>query len=148
MFLLFFAEILVTAFLFAMLEIQIEGTDGWAAKLPTWRISNRWTKAVLGHKPLTGYHLYAFVFVLIMLHFPFALNLTAFTWKSEMRILSFMIFFWIVEDFLWFVLNPQYGLRKFKREFIWWHEHSWWLIAPREYFIYGPAGVLLYYFSL
>ncbi|MGB2867681.1 MAG: hypothetical protein WBD36_04475 [Bacteroidota bacterium] len=145
---LFVGEVLVTAFLFAMVEIHIEGPDGWAAKLPTWRKESKWTKMLLGHKPLTGYHLYMFTFVFVFLHFPYALDLAPLTWKSELRILSFMIFFWVIEDFLWFVLNPHYGLRKFKPQFIWWHAHSWWWIMPRDYVIYGPIGILLYYLSL
>ena len=59
-----------------------------------------------------------------------------------------MIFFWVIEDFLWFVLNPHYGLRKFKPQFIWWHAHSWLWIMPRDYVIYSPIGILLYYLSL
>jgi hypothetical protein len=32
----------VLALCFAQVEIQIEGTAGWAADLPTWRIEQHW----------------------------------------------------------------------------------------------------------
>ena len=146
--LLFFGDVLLTSLFFALVEIQIEGPDGWAARLPTWRVDNAWTRRLLGHKPLTGYHLYASAFVVAFLHFPYALNLIPFTWKSEFRILSFMVFFWIVEDFLWFVFNPHFGIRKFRPQYIWWHAHSWWWIVPRDYIIFTPVGLMLYYSSL
>ena len=59
----------------------------------------------------------------------------------------FMILFWIVEDFLWFVFNPAYGIRRFRREDIWWHAQSWWWFMPRDYWLTLPMGVLLYVLS-
>src|SRR4051812_4427103 len=104
-----------------MVEIQIEGGQGWAAHLPTWRIENRWTRLFFRSRPLTGYHFYAHLFVLSMVHAPFGLGLAPFTWRGEARVLAFLILFWIAEDFLWFVLNPSFGLRKFRKQHIWWH---------------------------
>lgn len=43
----------------AHLEIQIEGSHGWAEKLPTWRWDSRAVRRWFG-KPVTGYHLCAF----------------------------------------------------------------------------------------
>ena len=49
----------------------------------------------------------------------------------------------MLEDFLWFVLNPHFGLANFKPDKIWWHR-TWWGGAPRDYY-YGTAiGVGLY----
>lgn len=48
--------------------------------------------------------------------------------------------FWIAEDFLWFVLNPAYGLGRFTAADIPWHKHWLWL-APTDYWLY--FGVLL-----
>src|SRR5687767_7516310 len=97
--------LLACASAFALLEIQIEGTSGWASGLPTWRLENRWTRLFLGSRVLSGYHLYVHVFVLLMLHLPYALYLVPFSWASELRLVAFLILFWILEDFLWFVLN-------------------------------------------
>lgn len=144
---LFFATLLVAALLFALIEIQIEGPHGWATSLPTWKIQNRWTRLVLGVKPLTGYHLYVLLFVLLAVHFPFALGLDPVTWAAEARVLSFYAFFWILEDFLWFVLNPAFGLARFRRENIWWHAPAWWGFMPRDYWIFTPVAAVLYWLS-
>ena len=122
---IFFLSLAVVAGLFALLEIHIEGPDGWAAKLPTWRIENRWTRLFFSAKPLTGYHLYTQLFSLAVVHLPFGLGLTPLTWPAEARVLAFFILFWVLEDFLWFVLNPAFRLRRFRPEHAWWHRAHW-----------------------
>src|SRR5580700_385073 len=71
------------AFAFARVEIEIEGPNGWAANLPTWRVSNRWTKLFYGNRPLTGYHFWLQVFVFLMAHLPFALDFAPWSWSGE-----------------------------------------------------------------
>lgn len=132
---------------FALLEVQIEGRQGWARGLPTWRIENRITRALLGNRPVTGYHFYIHVFIFSISQLPFALQLAPLSLKAEARVLSFLILFWILEDFLWFVFNPDYGIRSFRKERVWWHAGTWWGIMPRDYWIFAPLGLVLYYFS-
>jgi hypothetical protein len=143
----FFGGVLAAATAFALLEIQIEGGAGWAANLPTWRIENRWTRLFFSRRPLTGYHLYVHLWVLVMAHLPFILGFAAMGWRAEGRILAFLIFFWLAEDFLWFVLNPEFGIRRFTPDHAWWHAPTWWLIAPRDYWVFTPLGALLYWAS-
>jgi hypothetical protein len=145
--LVFALFVLLTAFVFARVEIEIEGPNGWAANLPTWRIQNKWTKIFYGNRPLTGYHLWLQIFVLCMSHIPFGLHFLQWTWRGEMRVIGFFILFFIVEDFLWFVVNPAYGLRKFKREHIWWHAPTWWWIMPRDYWVFFVVGICAYVFG-
>jgi hypothetical protein len=133
--------------LFALVEIQIEGPKGWATGLPTWRIENRWTRWFYSGKPLTGYHLYVQLFVLAVVHLPFGLGLTQVTWRAEARIMAFFILFWVVEDFLWFVLNPAFSLKRFRPEHIWWHAQTWWWFMPRDYWISTPLAAVLYILS-
>jgi hypothetical protein len=78
----FIGFVALVSWLFALLEIQIEGRHGWAQNLPTWRIDNKWTRAVY-KKPFTGYHLYAQGFIFLMAHSPFGLNLVL--WNSCLR---------------------------------------------------------------
>jgi hypothetical protein len=132
---------------FALLEIQIEGDAGWAANLPTWRVENRWTRLLLGGRPLTGYHAWAQLFVLIAVHLPFGLALTPWTARAEARVVAFLILFWILEDFLWFVLNPSYRLRGFRKSGVHWHAGAWWWFMPREYWLFLPPGIALYVWS-
>lgn len=144
----FVAFVFVAALAFAQLEIEIEGPNGWASNLPTWRIKNRWTRLLLGSRPLTGYHLWVHIFVLVMIHFPVALRISPWSWGLELRILSFDILFFLVEDFMWFVLNPAFGFRRFRRENIWWHAPSWWWIMPRDYWVLVLIGGGAYVLSM
>jgi len=144
---LFIAALAALAAIFALAEIQIEGPNGWATSLPTWRAENRWTRLFFSSKPLTGYHLYTLLFLLVVVHLPFALSLAPITWRAEARIVSFFILFWVLEDFLWFILNPAFGLRRFRPKHVWWHAPTWWWIMPRDYWIFVPAGVALYWLS-
>jgi hypothetical protein len=48
---------LVLAIITALWEIQVEGKEGWAKQLPTFRI-NVFFRKLLGGKPLTGYHIF------------------------------------------------------------------------------------------
>lgn len=135
------------AWLFALVEIHVEGGQGWAKSLPTWRVENRWTRLLYGKRPLTGYHLYVQLFVLVISHAPFFLGLAPHTWRGEARVLAFVILFWVVEDFLWFVMNPKFGLRRFRKQHVWWHAPTWWWVMPRDYWIFIPVGVALYVVS-
>lgn len=147
--LLFFIAVLVAATIFALLELQIEGPDGgWAARLPTWRIRNRLTNFLCGGRPLTGYHFYVHLLVLTFCHLPFLLSFATWTLAGECRILGFILMFYIIEDFLWFVFNPAFGIRKFRRDLIWWHDKSWLWFMPRDYFIFLPLGLVFYWLSI
>ncbi|HEX7117719.1 MAG TPA: hypothetical protein VF212_02970 [Longimicrobiales bacterium] len=145
--LIFFASLIGIAAAFARLEIEIEGGAGWASALPTWRIDNRWTRRLLGGRALTGYHLCAHLFLLLVGHLPYAMAFVRPSLAAEARIASFLVLFWILEDFLWFVYNPAFGIRRFRREHIPWHAASWWWIMPREYWLLPPVALALYAWS-
>ncbi|MFA6446279.1 MAG: hypothetical protein WCW14_03470 [Candidatus Paceibacterota bacterium] len=141
---IFIISILITAFAFAKLEIQIEGDGGWAKNLPTWRLSHesKW-RIILGGRDVTGYHVWTHLFVLLLCHS--VLLLSGWTLRSELFLVIFLIAFYTVEDFLWFVFNPTFGIRKFKKEYIPWHRDTWWLFMPRDYFVViFVLGILIY----
>ncbi len=144
--LLFVLGVLAASLAWALMEIQIEGRSGWAAALPTWRFQNAWTRRILGARPITGYHFYIQFVAAILAHLAYFLGVHP-SWALELRIIAFLIFFWNVEDFLWFVFNPAYGIRRFRREDIWWHGESWWWFMPRDYWLTLPIGLLLYVLS-
>lgn len=131
------------ALLFAKLEIEIEGRHGWAEKLPTWRVEKHvlldW---LLGGRPLTGYHVWAFLFVLFVYHMPFFWELGSWSVRRELNALGAYTLFWIVEDALWFILNPHYGWKKFTRENVWWHKR-WLLGLPVDYWVMGGLAAAL-----
>jgi hypothetical protein len=144
---MFAIYLFVTALIMAHLEVQIEGAHGWAQNLPTWRIDNSLTRIVLGGRALTGYHLYFHLFVALLLHAPLALGLVPFSAAVELRLFAFLILLWLLEDFLWFLVNPAYGWRAFRSDRIRWHAGSWWGFMPREYWIAAPLGFCLYMLS-
>ncbi|MGA9335418.1 MAG: hypothetical protein WBV39_14160 [Rudaea sp.] len=126
--------VVLLAFFFAKVEIQIEGAAGWAANLPTWRIApNFWLDIFWGGRPMTGYHAWVFPCMALFFHFPFVLA-GAWSWRAEARVLGCIMLFWIAEDFLWFVFNPAFGVSHFGPTYIPWHIH-WWGFAPTDYWV-------------
>ena len=138
----------LVAIVFAAIEIEIEGKHGWAEKTSTWfrtqGIAARLYGLVMGGKPLTGYHLFMFFLPLLMFHAHFVMGVP---WSPKAELMVFALYFvWMPTwDFLWFVLNPYYGVKKFKKETVWWHAKSHWLfnITPLDYFFGWGLSVVL-----
>jgi hypothetical protein len=134
--------VLLLAYFFAQVEIQIEGRAGWAANLPTWRIEQHWLLDIFwGGRAMTGYHAWIFPFIALFFHFPFIFT-GKWSWHAECRLIACIMLFWIAEDFFWFVFNPAYGLARFNASDIPWHKH-WWGIAPADYWVYSLAMIIL-----
>ncbi len=145
--------ILINIYLFilalnlAILEIQIEGKHGWAENLPTWRpAKDTWVQKIFARinfgKQLTGYFLAINCFVLLTLHLPFIFGLSL-NFSNWLKIISLWLVFVNVWDLLWFVLNPNFGLGRFKKEFVPWHK-IWFLGLPADYW----AGISLSFLAL
>jgi hypothetical protein len=144
--LLLLGWILLISFFFANVEIQIEGGKGWASGLPTWRIdSHPLLDLFWGGRPMTGYHAWIFSFMFLIFHLA-AFITGQWNVKLEARILGSLMLFWIIEDFLWFILNPSFGLEKFSSAFIPWHK-KWLLFVPVDYITFSTIGTLLLCFS-
>lgn len=145
--LILFLYVSVLSYFFANVEIAIEGSAGWAANLPTWRIEKHWLLDIFwGGRAMTGYHAWVFPFIAIFFHSSYAIT-RRFSWFYEMLILASLIYFWLAEDFLWFVINPAFTISKFSPEFIPWHKH-WIVFAPTDYWVGSfLIGMLLYFAS-
>lgn len=136
----------LTAFFFANVELQIEGPAGWASGLPTWRIEKHWLLDLFwGGRPMTGYHAWVFSFVFLAFHLGVFIY-RQWSWKIEARILASIMLFWIIEDFLWFLLNPAFGIGNFSPHKIPWHKH-WFLFMPVDYWIFTIAAAVLMWLS-
>jgi hypothetical protein len=132
----------VWAFGLAGIEIEIEGGYGWAERLPTWflkrGLTGRVYGVVMGHRPLTGYHVYAFTIPVVILNLPFVMGVD-WTLAGELRVFATYFALAVVWDYLWFVLNPAYTVRRFHRGNVWWFEVPWIWRFPLDYY----SGVLL-----
>ena len=132
------------AFILALWEIQIEGKDGWAANSPGWRMEKGWLVKITGGRPITGYHFYMTIFIIALVHLP--LFFISWSWRLECLLLGFYLGMVLLEDFLWFVFNPYYGIKNFRKGKIWWHK-TWWGPVPALYWILLALAILFIYFG-
>jgi hypothetical protein len=134
------AFMILLSFLLALWEIQIEGKDGWAANSPGGRIEKGWLVKISGGRPITGYHVFMTLFLIAIIHLP--LFFISWSWRLESLLIGFYLGMLLVEDFLWFVLNPYYGIKSFRKGKIWWHKR-WLGPVPVFYWILMIFAVLL-----
>jgi hypothetical protein len=132
----------VMAVILALWEIQIEGKDGWAAKSPGWRIEKGWAVKLAGGRPITGYHVFMTLFILGMVHLT--LFFVPWSWRRESLLIGFYLGMLLLEDFFWFVLNPYYGIKNFRKGNIWWHK-NWWGPVPSFYWVLLVAVIVFFY---
>jgi len=130
-YLLKYSYLFVIILALSALEVQIEGRYGWTKKLPTWRIKSKIFGFFMGGKELTGYLFYMLSLLFLLFHLPF-FGGAAWTWQAEIEILFLFIIFSAFWDFLWFLLNPYYGLANFKPSYVYWHQ-QWILGTPLDY---------------
>jgi len=140
----FLAFMVFMAAILALWEIQIEGADGWAAKLPAWRIEKGWLVKLTGGRPITGYHVFMTLFLIGIVHLP--LFFTPWSWRLECLLLGFYLGMVLLEEFLWFVFNPHYGIKSFRKGRIPWHK-SWWGPVPSFYWTLLVIAIVLIYFG-
>jgi hypothetical protein len=133
------------AYMLAKVEINVEGKHGWAEKLPTWRKKNRLTKLIFGDTPITGYHFWMFSMIFFLYHFPFVMGLT-WSFSLELQIIASFLFLLITEDLLWFIINPHFGIKKFKKIHIPWHK-NWIGPLPANYILGLITGSILLFSS-
>ena len=88
----------------------------------------------MGRRPLTGYHVYAFTIPLLVLHLPFVAGVD-WTLAAELRTIATYFALAVVWDYLWFVLNPAYTVRRFERGNVWWFEVPWIWRFPIDYYV-------------
>lgn len=139
--------IFIMALVLANLEIQIEGKNGWAKELPTWRpaknaLCTRLFAKALSGKQLTGYHIAMFLFVFLIFYFPYFVGLPI-TLTSFLKTTSLLFIFLALWDFLWFICNPNFTLYNFNKHHIWFHS-KWCLGVPIDYiFAITISGLII-----
>jgi hypothetical protein len=121
----------------ALVEIEIEGPRGWALGLPTWfRTRGPAARAyalISPGRPLTGYHLFMVPLPILGLHYPYVSGVD-WTLAGEAGTIAVFLAWVIVWDYLWFVLNPHFGVEGFRRGTVWWYPGPWVGRLPLDYF--------------
>ena len=105
--------VFIFSIIYSLMEIEIEGKNGWCSELPT-------AKNVLGD--FTFYHLLMNILIIITFW-------KVFNKYDIFTIIFYITSFFLIEDFLWFVLNPCYTMKKYTKENIPWHK-TWMLNMP------------------
>lgn len=129
------AFLFALAVLFGIFEIEAEGKYGWGEKFPTWYRTSGWAKVytTFTNKPLTGYHAALFFVPILIFFWPMVANSTM-SWHGVFHALSLYFAWVVIWDFSWFVLNPYYGIKKFRRDGVWWFSREPWLgCVPSSY---------------
>lgn len=90
----------------ALLEIQIEGVNGWASNLPTWKYN-------IGGFVMTGYHLYLWLFLILVVHTSFIF--IKWSWEKQCYIITFLLLVLLLEDAFWFLFNRKFKLKDYWR---------------------------------
>ena len=122
---------LIFSLLYSLIEIEVEGKYGWMEKAYSVGVVKS------GGKNFTLYHIY--MILSLVLIYAYLTDL-----KMNIDSIGFFLFhitlFLLLEDFLWFVFNPHYTLKKYKKDEIWWHaEQPWFKGIP----LHNIAGSLI-----
>lgn len=136
------------AVVFACVEIEAEGKNGWAENMPTWYrttgLAARVYGILMGGKPLTGYHTWMFFLPVMIFHAPFVQGVE---WTVQAELSCWAMYFaWCpLWDYLWFVLNPHYTFKNFRKENVWWHGGSPWILnrMPLDHLIAWAVSVAI-----
>ena len=91
--------IVFAAFIFAIIEIEIEGRYGWGKNLPTPHTGS-------DPKSLTFYHVYIFLFVFLCFNMIFFTKTNTINTGNVLYMLSMTLMFFFLEDMYWFFSNP------------------------------------------
>ena len=128
---------------YSKMEVCMEAVDensGFGKNFPCkkWKLKGILNK-ITGERPyFTEYHIWMTIFLLSIFHWPLWFTCWE-LWRMELFMLGVFWIFLVIEDFLWFVFNPYFGLKRFKPEHIWWHT-KWIWKAPDFYWQFIPLG--------
>ena len=110
--------------LYSLLEIELEAKEGWCKNLPT--------PVVLGN--FTLYHVLMNIIVIISILKVYVKDITSL--EDITQAIFYIAAWFLIEDFMWFVLNPHFTIDKYKKEHIWWHaRRPWYFGIPEHNFI-------------
>jgi len=110
--------VLVFATLWAWMEVEIEGKRGWAVDLPTGCAFLGWT----------WYHVSMNAIVLLVLQRGLrSVERSAGLLLQCLLFALYAVAWFVVEDVMWFILNPSYGIARYKKDGVPWHASKAWV---------------------
>jgi hypothetical protein len=122
----------IIATILAYFEVQVEGPNGWAGLLPTWKTIDPRITWIFGGRPVTGYHVSLNILLMSFFHWPLLFNKWSIVFEAKtLSVFALLATIW---DFLWFVINPNFGLSRYNSDNIWWFTH-WFLGIPVDYYL-------------
>ena len=131
--------VFLISLIYSLIEIEIEGKDGWMVKIPTPGIIK------LGDKNLTIYHIYMIALLIVSVIFQ---NNMVLTINSFLYSASNVLLILFLEDILWFVFNPYFTIKKYKKDNIWWHSKQPWLFGiPMHNFVISVINLVISYIT-
>ena len=125
---------------FAYSEAVLEGKEGWAKDRKCWRFK------ISKNHDYTSYHLitYYFVFPLAIIILPQVL--AGFSWNLTWLLFGSYLTGTILEDFMWFVFNPERPFSKWNPVDTYWY--PWIRISrisiPLAYLVKLIAAILIF----
>ncbi len=137
---------LLAVFLFALLEISIEGIKPWGAGLPS-QFGKQQTVWIL-----TQYHVLKDLFILILVITGIFLGTTGttgkiyFNWRLLMVLFSFIILIWVGEDFWWNILHPCWNWALYRLTYQTKFIRNCWIGSIPADYIAGLILIFLFHF--
>jgi len=112
--LLIFGVIQLAMVAWSCWESYMEGDSGWKWNPKWWRIY------LPGGYTYTAYHIWAFWIFAPLVIIVLPLLVAGFSWRLLWLLVAALLFGSIIEDFMWFVVNPCYPFSKWNpRETKW-----------------------------
>jgi hypothetical protein len=131
--------------IWAFVMVNAEGNDGWGGK-SGWRLRKDqlpWLRILTFGRPINFLPVFAcltfFGTYLLVPAWSYAHNVPFSTAAWGELIVYFLLFF-IIEDYIWFLVNPGFGAGKFSKKFVPWHPY-WILGMPFDYW-FAVAAIL------
>lgn len=122
----------------AFWEAYVEGRYGWAVR-------SYGRKVKFGKRVLTAYHFWAWI-IMIPMFLILPLIIYGFNLKIFGILLASYFLGAVVEDFAWFIVNPEVKIKEFNPRFAKWH--NWWNIfgfkIPDFYIIYPIIALIIW----
>ena len=136
-----FLFVILFSTIYALIEIEIEGKNGWMEGLPTPGVLK------FGTKNMTLYHIYMLILIIVSIIFQ---NNMTFSFNIFLYSLTNVLFILFLEDILWFIFNPHFTIKKYSKKDIWWHsKQPWYFGMPlHNYIISLIVLIISYYFYI